>query len=72
MRDLIVIMAGPSTSHALRQLQQMQVLNKVLDDENISDCSLDDDSVFDTDYTQLVAAGTHVIIDSESDNGSEE
>jgi hypothetical protein len=65
-------MASPSTSCVITELEQLQVLNEVLDDENISECSLDDDSVFDNDYTQLVIPGTHVISDSESDNGSEE
>jgi hypothetical protein len=51
MRDLIVTKADPSTSCALKELEQIQVLNEVLDDENISECSLDDDSVFDNDYT---------------------
>jgi hypothetical protein len=39
MRDLIVTVARPSTSHALRQLQQMQGLNEVLGNENISEYS---------------------------------
>jgi hypothetical protein len=34
MRDVIVTVV---TSRALRQLQQMQGLNKVLDNENISE-----------------------------------
>jgi hypothetical protein len=41
MHDLTVTVAGPS-SHALRQLQQMQGL-KVLDNENISEFSSEDD-----------------------------
>jgi hypothetical protein len=61
-------MASPSTSHALRQLQQMQGLNEVLDNENISEYSSEDDSVFDNDSTQLMTPGTHVTSDSESDN----
>jgi hypothetical protein len=44
------------------------VLNKVSDDEALSDYSSDDDSVFDNDYTQLVSTGTHVTSDSESDS----
>jgi hypothetical protein len=63
-------MAGPSTSRALMELEQIEVLNEVLDDENISEYSSDDDNVFDNDYTQLVTPGTHVI--SDSDNGSDE
>jgi hypothetical protein len=33
------------------ELEQMQVLNAVLDDKNISECSLDGESGFDNDYT---------------------
>jgi hypothetical protein len=33
----------------LTELEQMQVLNEVLDDENICECSLEDDSVFNDD-----------------------
>jgi hypothetical protein len=51
---------------------QIEVLNEVLDNEIISEHSSDDDSVFDYDYTQLVTPGTHVISDSESDNGTDE
>jgi hypothetical protein len=42
-------MAGPSTSRALVELEEVQVLNEVLDDETVSDYSLDDDSVFYND-----------------------
>jgi hypothetical protein len=52
MRDIIVTMAGPSTSRVLTELEQIKVLNEVLDDETISEYSLDDDIVFDYDYTQ--------------------
>jgi hypothetical protein len=45
------------------ELEQIQVLNEILDDENTGEFSLDDDSVFDSDYTQLVTLGTHVISD---------
>jgi hypothetical protein len=72
MRDLIVTMAGPSTSCALTELEQIEVLNEVLDDTIISEYSSDDDSVFDYDHTQLVTPGTHVISDSKSDNGTDE
>jgi hypothetical protein len=65
MRDVIVTVV---TSRAFRQLQQMQGLNEVLDNENISEYSSEDDSVFDHDSTQLMTPGTHVISDSESDN----
>jgi hypothetical protein len=47
-------MAGPSTSHALTEVEQMTVLNKVLNDETLSNYSSDDDSASDYDYTQLV------------------
>jgi hypothetical protein len=53
------------------ELEQIQVLNEV-SDENIGEYNLDDDSVFDSDYTQLVSPGTHVISDSESDNDTDE
>jgi hypothetical protein len=33
-------------------------LSEVLDDENIIECSSDDDSVLDDDYTQLVTPGS--------------
>jgi hypothetical protein len=46
----------------------MQGLNEVLDNENISEYSSEDESVFDNDSTQLMTPGTHVIRDSESDN----
>jgi hypothetical protein len=46
MRDLIVTTASPSTGRALRQLQQMQGLNEVLDNENISEYSGEDDKCF--------------------------
>jgi hypothetical protein len=47
-------------------------LNGVLDGEIISECSSDNESVFDCDYTQLVTAGTHALSDTESDNGTDE
>jgi hypothetical protein len=72
MLDLIVTMARPSTSPALGELEQLQVLNEVLDDEIISECSSDEDSVFNNDYTQLVTPGTQVISDSDSDDDPEE
>jgi hypothetical protein len=53
----------------LTELEQIEVLNEVLDNETISEYGLDDDSVFDYDYTRLVTPGTHMI--SESDNGSD-
>jgi hypothetical protein len=44
-------MVGPSTSCALTELEQIEVLNEVLDDETINEYSSDDDNVFDYDYT---------------------
>jgi hypothetical protein len=43
-------MAGPSTSRALTEVEQMTVLNEVLDDERLSNYSSDDDSASDYDY----------------------
>jgi hypothetical protein len=43
----------------LTELEQVQVLNEGLH-ENIGEFILDDDSIFDIDYTQLVIPGTHV------------
>jgi hypothetical protein len=37
-------MAGPSTSRALTEVEQIIVLNEVLDDETLSNYSSDDDS----------------------------
>jgi hypothetical protein len=65
-------MDGPSASHTLTEVEQLQALNEVLVYENIGDFSLDDDSFSDNDYTQLVTLGTHVISDSKSNNGSNE
>jgi hypothetical protein len=53
-------MNGLTTSCALMELEQMQGLNKVLHDENTEYCS-NNYRVFDSDYTQLVSPGTHVI-----------
>jgi hypothetical protein len=49
-----VIVASPSTRHVLTEPGQVHVLNGVSDDENIGEFNSDDDSVFDSDYTQLV------------------
>jgi hypothetical protein len=62
-------MAGPSASCVLKEHEQVQVLNEVLNNENTGEFSLDDDSIFDNDYMQLMTPGTHVISHSESDNG---
>jgi hypothetical protein len=43
-------MAGPSTSHALMEVEQMTVLNEVLDDKTLSNYSSDDDSASDYDF----------------------
>jgi hypothetical protein len=61
-------MAGPSASHVLKELEQMQVLNEVSNNENIGEFSSDDDIVFDNGYTKLMTPGSHVISHSESDN----
>jgi hypothetical protein len=52
-----------STGQALTNTEQIQVLNEALDDENIDEFSLDNDSVFNSDYTEVVTPGTHVITD---------
>jgi hypothetical protein len=59
-------MASPSVSCVLIEPEQIQVLNDVLDDENTGEFSSDNDSVFDSDYTQLVTLETH---DFDSENG---
>jgi hypothetical protein len=43
-------MAGPSTSRALTEVEQMTVLKEVLDDETLSNYSSDDDSSSNYDY----------------------
>jgi hypothetical protein len=53
------------------ELEQMQVLNEVVHNENIGEFSLDNESVCDSDYIQLVTPGTHMIVESESDYISE-
>jgi hypothetical protein len=52
--------------------EQKQVLNEVAHNENIGNFSLNNGSICDSDYTQLVTPGTHMIIDSESDYISDE
>jgi hypothetical protein len=47
-------------------------LNEVFNDENTGEISSDGDSIFDSDYIQLVTPETHVNSDHESDNGSDE
>lgn len=54
----------------LKELEKAEVLNAVLDDENIGGFR-SNATIFDSEYTQLVTPGTHVISDSESDNGSD-
>jgi hypothetical protein len=44
-------------------LEEIQVFNDVLDDENIGEFSLNNDNIFDNDYTQSVTPGTHMIGD---------
>jgi hypothetical protein len=41
------------------------------DDKNIGEFSLEDAGISNSDYTQLVTPGTHMISDSDSDNGSD-
>jgi hypothetical protein len=53
-------------------LDKFKFFNEVLDNENIGEFSLDDDSIFGGDYMQLVTPGTHGISDSECDNGGVE
>jgi hypothetical protein len=43
-------MAGPSTSRALTEVEQMTMLNEVLVDETVSNYSSDDDSASDYDF----------------------
>jgi hypothetical protein len=59
-------MVGPSTSDVVTELEKIQVLSEVSDNENVDEFSLDNGSIFDSDYTQLVTPGTHVISGSES------
>lgn len=60
-------MAGPSTSRALTEVEQVTVLNEVLDDETLSNYSSDDDSASDYDYTQLVPPDTISASERDSD-----
>lgn len=50
---------------------KIQVLNKVLDEENTGEFRLDDDNVFEWLYA-TGDSGTYVISDSESNDGSDE
>jgi hypothetical protein len=63
--------AGLSTSHALTEFEKIHVLNEVLD-ENFGEFNLDNDHIFDNDYSQLLSAENQVICDSGTDNGSAE
>ncbi|PNF31583.1 hypothetical protein B7P43_G00790 [Cryptotermes secundus] len=63
-------MAGPSTSRALTEVEQVTALNEVLDDETLSNYSSDDESASDYDYTQLVPPET--ISASERDSEPED
>lgn len=49
--DLIVIMAG------VVELEQVEILKEVLGDESIDKFSSDGDSIFHSNYPQLVGAG---------------
>jgi hypothetical protein len=55
-------MASPSSIHVPPELEEIRVLNEVLDVDNISAFSLANDSIFDSDHTQLVTSGTHMIV----------
>jgi hypothetical protein len=59
-------MAGPSTSRALMEVEQMTVLNEVLDDETPSNYSSNDDSASDYDFILYTAVRqfSHHLIDS--------
>jgi hypothetical protein len=48
--NFIVIVGSLSTSLALMELEQIEIFNEVLD-ENIGEIRLDDDSLFDSDYS---------------------
>jgi hypothetical protein len=48
-------MAGPDTSRALTEVEQMMVLNEVFDDETLSNYSSDDDSALDYDFILYTA-----------------
>jgi hypothetical protein len=65
-------MVTPATSLALTELEQVQVLNEVIDDKNIGEFSLDNETVFDSDHTKLVTPGTNTGSGSESDNDGDE
>jgi hypothetical protein len=56
----------------LRDSLTIPLICGLTDDENIGGFSSGDHIVFDSDYTQLVTPGTHMINDSESDSGSDE
>jgi hypothetical protein len=53
--EYCLIMAGPSTSRALTEVEQMTVLNKVLDDETLGNYSSDNDSASDYDFILYTA-----------------
>jgi hypothetical protein len=61
-------MAGTSRSRALTEVEQETMLNKVLDDEILSNYSSDDDSASDYDYTQLVPPEAISVNESDSDH----
>jgi hypothetical protein len=46
-------MAGPSTSRALMEVEQITMLNEVLDDKTLSNYSSDDDSASDYDFNPV-------------------
>jgi hypothetical protein len=67
--ETCLIMAGPSTSRAMMEIKQMTMLNKVLDDETLSNYSSDDDSASDYDFILYTAVRqfSHCLNDSRKD-----
>jgi hypothetical protein len=68
LSDLLDILAGPSTSHGVMELEQIQVLNDVHNNENIGEYR-SETIVF---ITQLLLLRTNMITDSENDNDYDE
>jgi hypothetical protein len=64
-----LIMAGPSTSCTLTEVEQVTVLNEVLHDETLSNHSSDDDSASDYDFNLYMAIRqfSHRLNDSRKD-----
>jgi hypothetical protein len=64
-----LIMAGPSTSRLLKEVKQVTLLNKVLDDETLSNYSSDHDSALDYEFIlyKVVRQFSHRLNDSWKD-----